>query len=94
MTDDNQIDPELKRQMLYELGAAGKLWALEVEYNLDNETKLIRWRNLPDAELQLRRESIFKVGIPLFIEPGHWRIICPMDIAKVDVYRQNGYFPE
>lgn len=85
--------PEELRE-LYEMGAAGKLWTLEFEYSMDSERKLFRWRNLSEAQLMARRNKMFSVGItvPVGGAPGHWRVICPIDIIRVDLYRQSGYF--
>lgn len=77
---------------LWEMGAAGKLWTLECVYVLDSEQKIIRWRNLTDAELMGRRVKMFSQGFTIPVEPGHWRIVHPIDIQRVDLYRQSGYF--
>ena len=91
-----QLPPDIPEELreLYEMGAAGKLWTLEVEYDFDSERKITRWRNLTDQDLMRRRTSMFQVGfsIPVGGQPGHWRVICPIDIVKVDLYRQTGYF--
>jgi hypothetical protein len=86
------VPDELKE--LFEMGAAGKLWTLEFEYTMDSERKLFRWRNLSEKELMVKRTKMFSVGmtVPVGGEPGHWRIICPIDIIRVDLYRQSGYF--
>lgn len=87
-----QVPEELRE--LYEMGAAGKLWALECEYTMDTERKIIRWRNLTESEMMGRRNKMFHVGmtVPVGGDPGHWRIIHPLDIQRVDLYRQSGYF--
>lgn len=85
--------PEDLRE-LYEMGAAGKLWTLVFEYAMDSERKLITLRNLTDTELMVKRTKMFQVGFTVQVggETGHWRIICPIDIVRVDLYRQSGYF--
>lgn len=85
--------PDHMRELV-EMGAAGKLWTLECEYVLDSEWKILRWRNLTDKECMERRLKMFQVGfsIPVHGQPNEWRIICPWDIKKCFLYRQNGYF--
>jgi len=80
-------------QQLIELGKQKKLWALEIIYNVagSNEPKLMRKRNLTSKELMTFRESMFKYGFSVQIDPGHWKIICPMDICEVDLYQQDEY---
>lgn len=89
----DHIPAELRE--LWEMGAHGKLWTLEVVYTVDSEQKILRWRNMTDDQLMARRSKMFMVGFSIPVadgEPGHWRIICPMDILRVDLYRQSGYF--
>lgn len=96
MSNQSKIPADVSEELreLYEMGAAGKLWTLEFEYTMDNERKLCRWRNLNEVQLMSKRNKMFSVGLtmPVGGEPGHWRIICPIDIIRVDLYRQNGYF--
>ncbi len=88
----DNVPDEMKE--LFEMGAAGKLWTLEFEYTMDSERKLFRWRNLDEKNLMVKRAKMFSTGltVPVGGEPGHWRIIVPMDIIRVDLYRQSGYF--
>jgi hypothetical protein len=76
-----------------ELGRQKKLWALEIMYNVpgENKTKIIWKRNMTGEELQKTREGMFRYGFEIPVEPGHWKIICPMDIVTVDCYRQDNY---
>lgn len=91
--DNNQsIPPEL--QELFELGKAGRLWSIEIIYSLEGVTKQVRKRNLPVEELMKFRETMFRYGLTHPVEPGHWKIVCPVDIFSVDVYKQSSYFPE
>lgn len=86
------VPPELQQRI--DLGKAGKLWTIEVIYNCHNEVKKIARRNLKNEEVQEYRETMFRYGLTIPVEPGHWQIICPYDIARVDLYKQSGYFPE
>lgn len=86
------VPPEILA--LQQLGRDGKLWTIEVVYNYHNEAKRVRTRNQTDAEVRKYREEMFRYGLTIPIEPGHWQIICPYDIMQVDLYRQSGYFPE
>lgn len=86
------IPPELEE--LFALGKAGKLWAMEIIYTLEGETKQVRKRNMTVEELMKFRETMFRYGMTHPVEPGHWKIVCPMDINSVDVYKQATYLPD
>lgn len=88
------IPPEIMRLM--QLGRDGKLWALEVVYSIrdKNEYKQMIKRNLTEEELLKTREAMFKYGLQIPVEPGHWKIICPIDILEVDLYKQKAYVME
>lgn len=93
MAPTNQPIPyELQR--LIDLGKQKKLWALEIQYNVakTGETKVMRKRNMEELELMNFRELMFRYGFKVMVAPGHWKIICPMDIVEVDLYRQDAYF--
>jgi hypothetical protein len=93
-TNKQYIPPEVLRLM--ELGRQKKLWALEIEYTVrpDNEIKLQYKRNLTGEELKIFRDALFRYGLSIPIKPGHWRIICPMDIIQVDCFQQDCYIME
>jgi hypothetical protein len=59
-----------------------------------NETKLMQKRNMEVRELMSFRENMFRYGFKVMVEPGHWKIICPMDVVEVDLYQQDAYFFE
>ena len=84
------IPEEVKK--LYELGAAGKLWTISIQFALDGETKMNIHRNLRRNEVMNLRGSIFQYGFLHPVGDGHWLIIPPMDIQKVYLDRQSGYF--
>lgn len=79
---------------LMELGKRGHLYALEIVYPADQETKVWRKRNLTVDEFKAVREAVMQGGLALLIEPGHWKIIPPCKFIDVDAYRQSGYFEE
>lgn len=81
----------LERQ---ELGRQGKLWTIEVIYNKDGTSRILRKRNMTDVELMKFRQSMFSFGFTMPVEQGHWSIICPLDIVSVDLFKQASYFPE
>lgn len=90
--NESPIPHEL--QMLIQLGKEKKLWSIEIIYNIAGEgaTKRMLKRNMTARELMVFRESMFKYGFKVQIDPGHWKIICPMDIVEVDLYQQDHYF--
>lgn len=81
---------------LWDLGEAGKLWSLEIVYkmagSLGTNRKLLR--NLTEPKLVETRIRMFSQGLGIAVDgdPGHWKIILPMDIISVDLYQQFGYF--
>lgn len=80
---------------LIELGKQKKLWAIEIWYNKPGEGKQVMWkRNLKSNEAMTWRAKMFRYGIQYPKGPGHWGVICPMDILSVDLYRQDNYVPE
>ncbi len=83
-------------QKLIELGRQKKLFTLVIRYNVPdgNEPKLMTKRNLERLELMNFSENMFKYGFRVGVAPGHWKIICPMDIVEVDLYQQDAYFFE
>lgn len=90
--DKPLMPPEL--QLLYDQGKAGKLWVMEIIYRVGAEDKMLRKRNMTSGELMQFRLDIFRIGFITPIEPGHWRLICPMDIKQIDLYKQSGYFTD
>lgn len=94
MTQKTYIPPEVLQLM--ELGRQKKLWALEIVYTTpgENEVKRIWQRNLTGEKLMDFREKMFRYGFTVPVEPGHWKIVCPMDIQSVDLYRQDNYVTE
>lgn len=88
------VPPEILALM--QLGREGKLWAISIRYSVPgtNETKLMHRRNFTGEKLMTFRESMFRAGFTINIEPGHWKVICPVDIVEVDIFRQTCYMPE
>lgn len=84
------VPPEV--QALQELGRQGKLWTVEVVYTLDSNTKVVRKRNMTSDELMKFRESMFRFGFTVPVEPGHWKVVPPFDIQTVDMFKQTNYF--
>ena len=77
---------------LQELGLAGKLWALSIVFTWDGETKTVIHRNLTNQQVMKLRSSIFEYGFIHPIAAGSWRVVCPLDIDRVYLDRQSGYF--
>lgn len=82
-----------------ELGRQKKLWSLEIMYNVHlptggQETKIEWKRNLDTTELMKFREAMFRYGFSMPVTANHWKLVCPMDIISVDLYRQDAYVAE
>ena len=75
-----------------ELGRKGRLWTIEVVYRDGHQTRKSKLQNQTSNEIWKFRESIFKVGLMVPIDPRHWQIIPPYDFTLIDLYLQNKYF--
>jgi len=88
---DSDFIPD-EQQKLHELGQAGKLWTLSIVFTWDGETKTAVHRNLTNQQVMKLRSSIFEYGFIHPIAAGSWRVVCPLDIDRVYLDRQSGYF--
>lgn len=86
------MPPEVLERM--ELGRQNKLWCLEVHYALDSERRVMRKRNMTGDEVLKLRTSMFQAGFTMPVKENHWRVIPPIDIVQVDLYKQSAYFAE
>lgn len=88
------IPADIQEKM--KLAKDGKLWSLWVAYNVRglNETKVLKLPNLTAEQVKKHRESMFRYGFTIHLEQGHWKIICPMDIVDVDLFKQSVYIFE
>jgi hypothetical protein len=77
---------------LTQMGKEGKLWTLTICFTLDGETKQDIKRNLKSREIMKLRTDLFQVGFLHPISAGRWRIVMPLDIDRVYLDRQSGYF--
>lgn len=80
----------------WDLGEAGGLWTLEIMYQMYGEPEPHRklLRNLTIEKLAATRVKMFSQGLAFAVngDPGHFEIVIPQDILKVDLYQQFGYF--
>jgi hypothetical protein len=90
--NEQPISPDISK--LKTLGKEGKLWSLTVVYDVDGVTKQLTRRNMTGEQLMAFRKTMFNAGFTLMVEPGHWKIVCPMDIKTADCYQQRDYFPD
>ncbi len=78
-----------------ELIAMGQhLYSVEIVYRWGSEEKIERRRNLTEEELAKFRRNVLLGGMAFIVEPGHWKVVCPIDILAFDIYQQSGYFME
>lgn len=95
---DVYIPPEL--QLRIDAGNKKMLWALEIVYTVTeggvNTSQTKRWpkKNMYYNEMLEFREAMFRYGFTIPITRGHWKVIIPMDIVSVELFRQERYFPE
>lgn len=86
------LTPEIEE--LIELGKKKLLWAIEVVYTVDGTTKRYRKRNLRMQEIMATRKELFEYGLAHPVEPGHYKIINPLDYQEMDVFKQDRYIPD
>jgi hypothetical protein len=85
---------------LEKLGKNRKLWTVDIIYSHysfempQNDTKHMVKGNMELPALQAFIEKIFRTGFTLPIDSDHWRVIKPLDILQVDIFRQSDYFPD
>lgn len=91
MATSNQQPSTPDEQERMQLGKSGKLFRLEVLYFIGESVKKIDIANRKWTEVLEFRGNIYEIGLFVPIDPGHWVIVSPADIKRVDVYRQNGY---
>lgn len=93
MSDKQKFD-EHRLQELLTLGLEGRLWAVSIMYKVNGQTKLHEIRNLTGEQTMAKRSRMFQFGFEVMIAPGHWQIVCPMDILEVHMFKQTRYLPE
>lgn len=77
-----------------ELGDKGKLWSIEIVYQIGANRHRFWKRNQSRDETMRWRESIFRFGITHPIGPREWKIVPPMDIVDFLCVQQEKYLPE
>jgi hypothetical protein len=101
----SQIEPSQQTEIekRKSAGKAGKLCTIEVYFedlDIDNESRQKRkgsrytLKNQYWAEVMKFRQMVYTAGLMVMVAPDHWKVIHPMDIRTVDIWRQNDYFKE
>lgn len=85
----NESDDMIERK---KAGKLGNLWRVEITYHVDSEVRLHRIGDMYDREMRVFREAIFKAGLMIWIDPGHYYVVPPFDLNGVHCYRQNCFF--
>lgn len=93
MSTKQELD-EYQYKKLLTLGMEGKLWSVRVQYRDKGETKQHIRRNMLSPELMGFRKNMFQFGFEISVGPGHWKIVCPMDIEEVEMFKQTKYIPD
>lgn len=89
-SQEKQIPPHI-----IELMALGQhLYSVEVVYRWGSENRIERRRNLTEEQMGKFRRNLLIGGLAFLVEPGHWKVICPIDILEFDIHQQSGYFHE
>lgn len=68
------------------------LYTIEVLFHEGLDVKRYQLRNRTSAEIQELRETFFKAGIAIQIDPGRWQIVPPFEIKRVTMELQKQYF--
>ncbi len=77
-----------------EAGKAGKLWKIDVLYEVGAETRHHYLENRYSTEVMEFREEVFKKGIMVIVSPGEWVIVPPWRIRDILVTRQPKYWDQ
>lgn len=77
-----------------QLGAAKKLWRIEVLFHEHHQNNVCRYfmDNQTSQEVLTFREKIFSIGLMVMMRPGEWLIAPPSAIVQATVYRQDKFF--
>lgn len=95
---DTYIPPEL--QLRIDAGSKNMLWTVEIIYTVteggasSGTTRRYQKRNLYSNEMLDFREKMFRYGFTIPLGPGHWKVIIPIDVISVELFKQSRYFPE
>lgn len=97
-TNNQAVSPEI--ETLVKLGRAGKLLTIVVTFNeitddngnIINNTRLYYLRNQTWEQVRALRATIYTSGFMYPVATDHFKVIHPMDIKAVDIWRQNEYF--
>lgn len=92
MAAGQAITPELQARI--DLGKAGKLWRIEVLYTQGPVTGRHCVDNRYWHEVIEYRERLFKAGLMVPRDPGHWIVVSPYDIDEVHLWKQDKYFKD
>ena len=69
-----------------------KLFTVEARYTYENETRVWRMRNQTAEEVMRIREQIYSAGLAVEWNTGHWIIVHPSDLLRVELFLQKGFF--
>lgn len=75
-----------------QLGAEGKLFSIEVLFDVKGEIKRYVLPNQTGDEIMKFRETVLLTGLYFPIDPGHGRLIFPEDLKEIDFWRQKKYW--
>jgi len=85
--NDKNESPEV--QKLRDEGKAGKLWQAQILCSHRQITRLFQKNNMTEDQLAKFIENVWRKGVMLPEDPGHWLVIHPLNILAFDVYRQK-----
>ena len=86
------MSDEISLEQRKKLGATGKLRRVSLYYREGSATKQVYQDNLTGPEIMAFSEKIYKEGMMLPIDPGHWRIVAPFDIVDIHIFKQDKFY--
>lgn len=65
-----------------------KYWRAEILYRSYGVNDVMR-HSIPAMDgktMEIFRTNLFSIGLAILVAPGHWWLVSPAEILKVDIY--------
>lgn len=70
------------------------LWTIEVWALVNDQPKCWRYHNYDDKQLMTFRQNFVRGGLMVPVASDHFIIMHPLDIDRIEVWRQKKYFEQ
>lgn len=69
-------------------------WTVEVWATIGGQPKCWRYQNYDDKQLMVFRQNFVRGGLMVPVASDHFIIMHPLDIDRIEVWRQKKYFEQ